>query len=691
MVKTLLMMRKNRFKSFLKYVRQQEKPLYRGFSFFYIFLFVIVFFGCAQDQRVSKDEKIALKINDIFNKYLTSETSRDSIERYIQSLPDDSLKTNLFFRITYFHYKNNEEKEFREWNNKSFKISRKNGDTLKLAEAHWDLANFFFRKEIIDSAFFHYHHAHSYYKEQKEDFQAARMMLNIAILQKNIKDYTGSEISTIRALRTFKSFGENRQLYIAYNNLGMIFNGLGEYRKSIEYHDKALEKAYLLEDRYLEVVTLNNMGIVYIKNGQFTLAIDSFKKSLDYPDLAKEDMELFAMIKDNLAYAKFKANPEADLWGEFYESFQIRDSLNHEAGIVVSKLHMAEYLLVRRDSSVATSYLREAFALAKEHKYHRDILASLLLLSESDPQNDSEYLSKYVALSDSLRNQERAIKNKFERIRFETDEFIAKNEYLTEERKWILGGAGSVFTILVLFFVIWRQKVNNKKLSLEKEQQKANEEIYNLLLEQERKIEQEKQKEKDRISKELHDGILGEMYGIRFNLINLNSRNDEAALNTKEVLLNRLQKLEEEIRLVSRDLHNNRKLEEVGFLNLVFQLCQEFRKISAVEIELLSDDEIDWSAVSNPVKMNLYRIIQEALHNIHKYALASKVKVEFKISGRELMLLIVDNGQGFDLSRPQQGIGLKNMKSRIEELKGNFQINSSGNGTEINIKIPIHE
>ena len=92
------------------------------------------------------------------------------------------------------------------------------------------------------------------------------------------------------------------------------------------------------------------------------------------------------------------------------------------------------------------------------------------------------------------------------------------------------------------------------------------------------------------------------------------------------------------------------------------------------------------------VKINCYRIIQEALQNINKYAKATRVTISFSFQNTKLELCIRDNGVGFDISKNNKGIGLQNITARIKKLKGTFVITSSlGQGALLTIHIPVTE
>ena len=102
------------------------------------------------------------------------------------------------------------------------------------------------------------------------------------------------------------------------------------------------------------------------------------------------------------------------------------------------------------------------------------------------------------------------------------------------------------------------------------------------------------------------------------------------------------------------------------------------------------DEVINWDAVSNKKKIHIYRLVQEALHNIYKHAKAENIKISFKLKNNVICLEIEDDGSGFDVNKAKSGIGLKNMNSRISEIHGLLEINSELNkGTTVRIEVPI--
>jgi len=198
--------------------------------------------------------------------------------------------------------------------------------------------------------------------------------------------------------------------------------------------------------------------------------------------------------------------------------------------------------------------------------------------------------------------------------------------------------------------------------------------------------------EKKRIAQDLHDGVLGRMFGIRMNLDSLNKNRDKDASSQIISYLTELKHIEQDIREISHDLSKEKSELINNFVAILNELLENQKKSFGTKLDVFIDPTIHWNSISNAVKINLYRVVQESLQNANKYAKAKKIKIEFKNSIDYLFLHISDDGVGFNVKRAKKGIGLQNMLSRINECKGTFEILSKKEaGTIITITIPINE
>lgn len=202
------------------------------------------------------------------------------------------------------------------------------------------------------------------------------------------------------------------------------------------------------------------------------------------------------------------------------------------------------------------------------------------------------------------------------------------------------------------------------------------------------KQEEERVEERQRISQELHDGILGKLFGTRMKLGFLDLSKEQSKEKYQKFLIE-LQEIEKEIREVTHKLNNNLNGTDIDFITITNQLLEDKKSISNFNYSLEINPDINWKSFNELVKVNLYRVMQEALQNIIKHANAKDIIVKIDNNDDELMVLIEDNGIGFESIENEKGIGIKNIKSRVNSIQGGVKIHSKLNkGTSIEISIP---
>ena len=647
------------------------------------------------DQANSTRDSITIWIDASKNKTISLQKRKKSLDKaYLYALKErnDSLKNSYFLKIAFAYSKLNDSLAFRKVNTQSIKLSIKLNDSSRLADNYWDLGRFYSVKGVNDSAYLSYSRAQKIYESLRNNNYSGRMLLNMAIMQSDLKDYTGSEIMTIKAISLLKPLNQYVPLYRCYNNLGINFNNLGDYDEAIFYHNKALNYEEKIKGKNMfKGNTLNNIGVVYKNKKEYKKAINYFQLGLMDGGLKENHPSLYAKLLGNLAYSKFKLKDTAGVKELLFKSQYIRDSIQDHLGIATNKLYIAEFYAYNKDTLEAIQFAKESKQLAATTKNNEDLLESLLLLARLDEKNSNKYTSQYIKLSDSLQKEERAIRDKFTRIRFETDEFIDENKRLDKQRKILLGVAGLVTLFGVLLYIITLQRSRNKQLRFDQQQQQVNEEIYSLMLTQQTKLDEARRKEKKRISEELHDGVLGKLFATRLLLGSLNDKTDTETIEKRDKYINELQEVEEDVRNVSHELNNKSLFSEIGFVQMVEKLLELQSSITNFKHEIIYDKDINWEKINASSKMNLYRVLQEAIQNINKYAKAKQVDIKFDMdNNNQLNLLIKDDGIGFNADQKSNGIGLKNIKSRVKSLNGEVFIESaSNNGTSINVKMPV--
>jgi signal transduction histidine kinase len=319
-----------------------------------------------------------------------------------------------------------------------------------------------------------------------------------------------------------------------------------------------------------------------------------------------------------------------------------------------------------------------------------EIKKSLQLLSKIDPRNAAIYDARYITYTDSLAKAQRISRNKYARIEFETAVVEDENKALSKQNTAVL--IGSFLTILALVLVLVYRHIKNQKKEIKyrKAQQKAEDEIFELLKENQLKLSLTKELEQNRISKELHDSVMNRLYGARMQLGILNENDSIEAKEKRLLYVDLLQEIEQEIRTISHDLRNDVLDNPFDYISQLTNLIQLQNEIGATRFSFESDVKIDWETIDSLVKITIYRIVQESLLNVTKHANAATCKVSISLDASHLVLQIIDDGVGFSSTIHKQGIGLTNMQDRANAIKAELKINSQHNqGTAVVLKVKI--
>lgn len=662
---------------------------------------LIVFLGCS---KTTKNGEKVLSPQDSISYYIQKagdESLPDSEKLKInskalelaQKQPNDSLNFINYFFISFQYYNLGKTDEYKKTLQKTLLLADKEKDSVNLARAYSYLGDYYYEVFKSDSAFYNYYQAEKVYFKLKSNLNIGRMYLKKATAQFRERDYIGSEKSAVTALGYIRLEPDKYIEFDANNVLGLNCLDIKDYDKALEYFNKALK---ITQEHELpaifqaETLCLSNIGLVYQKKNNHLEAIKFFEKALDNKDLYYEYPYLYASLVDNLSYSKFKLNQKKGVLEGFYEALRIKDSVQNYTGIVQNKIHISEYYLDRKELDSALKYAVNAHEMAKNTKILNLQLLTLQQLGSVIPERNVEFSQEYIKLSDSLQNAERRVSEKFARIEYETDEIKQEREKLAIQNRNIIFISLLAFLIIALLFVVRIQKNRNQRLQLIQSQQVANEEIYNLMLNQQKKMDQLVQNEKKRIAQELHDGVLGRLFGARLNLDSLNKRMDDEAAISRNNYISELQNIEQDIREISHDLNREKNALINNFLAIITNLFEEQKNVNPAKLTTVLDTKINWDAVGNTIKINLYRIIQESFQNINKYANAKHVKLELKKEDNTIKLYIEDDGVGFDSNKKAKGIGLENMQSRVDAVEGTFDIKSKINkGTKTYVTIPL--
>lgn len=667
-----------------------------------IILFIILIFGCTKKKTTSSSE-ITILENGLYYFNLSKQEKYSDLQRInflnrafslTTNLQNSKESRNLLSDIVFQYY----AFELNDGFNNSSKVLLKNSlaalDSINLGKAYRTRGAYYKNTNALDSSFIYFSKAEKiYFKLDNQKEVLANVYLNKGVVQCMASDFLGAELSLTKAYSIYKDSDNKNNLYGTLNQLGLVYNELKDYDKAVFYHTKALEtvrKFNLQNAQHEEAVCYNNIGYLYIKQKKYKEAITNFEEGLKDKQILKDDPDLYSLLIDNLAYSRLQSSNYKELPKLFFDALAIRQKLNVSTVIVGSNIHISEYYQKTGNNLLSIKYSQDALNVAKKSKIPGNIVLALRQAQVVDIKNSSLYSRDYVRISDSLQIAERNSKDRFNRISLETDEIIQEKDALEDRNRNLLYVFVTIIILASLLFIVRAQRARTRELLFKQAQQKANEEIFNLMISQQSIIDESRYKEKKRLAQDLHDGVLGRMFGLRLNLDSLNSSTDPDAPQKRTELLNELKTIEQDIREISHDLNREKLVLINNFVSIVHNLLEEQKSSHEAEVTYNIDTSINWDKVGNAIKINMYRILQEGLQNINKYAGAKNIKVEISGDSENVFLKIQDDGIGFDVNKKSKGIGMQNMISRTNDCQGTIDISSKkGNGTSIEITIPI--
>ena len=230
----------------------------------------------------------------------------------------------------------------------------------------------------------------------------------------------------------------------------------------------------------------------------------------------------------------------------------------------------------------------------------------------------------------------------------------------------------------IVLFVLYYQR----RLLKQRDDMEEMKEAHQLSL-QEANLESQ-EREQQRIASDLHDGLGALLSTVKMRMLRASKLGDPDYNNsTADILDEGIQSL----RQIAHEL-SPANLERLGLVPAIEVRCEQLEKAGDIRFTINSSG-MQERLPAKP-ELALYRIILELINNTLKHAYASEVQIELIKTTEMLSLLYKDNGRGFDVKNVATGIGLLNLQSRVNVLKGTFNIESApGNGATFSIQIPL--
>ncbi|MDM1398913.1 tetratricopeptide repeat protein [Myroides odoratimimus] len=649
-------------------------------------LLIIGMFGCQKTTVKTNhlsNQKILDNIESNEKSVLENQYTLDSLfaitketdPRSPQLIDIASKAYNLELYDQYFRY----SKEINQ-------IATKNNDSLVVAKSLWYIGDYYDYKMQLDSAYIYFDQAEQIYQTIRSDENMARMQQYKSIVLFREGLYIEAENKALEALETLDKKPNSRLLYEINLNLGNILDLNQQPNEALLYYSEAIhilenlyKKDLIKQEDFLlaKAFCYNNIGTLYHTQQAYLNAETYLQYSYNILIDLETDHELYAIVLTNLGTLNISLNNILKAENLLIESLKLSKKLSYKQSLTANNFRLAELALKKKDTLEAIEYYKQTYALSSETHANNTILKSLKALSLTDKKESIKYISLYYAFNDSINKLQISKRNKFARIKYESEKLEKNIVNLKKENSQLLITSIIIvlIAIILLFIILYRNKI--KKYTFLKQDQENKELIFKLLLDQEQLSQDVLTKERERISQELHDGIINSLFIIRLSLGN--SKDNIP-------ILNEIEKVQNQIRLISHDLKNHEFIQQ-GFSEIISQLVIQ-NSTESQKFQLIISKNYKWDKISYDDKINIYRILQEAIQNVIKHSKAKNCIISIFKTETSDRITITDDGIGFNYSKVKNSNGLKNISNRAKQLHASLEVNSTPQGTVIIINIP---
>ncbi|MES2691469.1 MAG: sensor histidine kinase, partial [Bacteroidota bacterium] len=565
-----------------------------------------------------------------------------------------------------------------------------NKDSIALAWCYNNIGNIYIEKTAYKTTLLYYDSALYIRKLLNDSLAIAQSLNNFGFVYKDLGDYTNALLKLFQSAKYLEKIKDVESLAHCYNFIGSIYVLRKNHEYSSLFYKKALVLYRQMNDRSGEAVCLHVIGANDYALGEKSRGKELMHAAYNiYSEL--NDVRQLANISSDLSelYVSENKFDSAEILSQKAIAYHLQAGITRNLGASYIKLALAQEKLGKlKEAIVSGNKAYETTKNTGEINSLKKITQALSRLYSISGNYAKAYKFALIhdQLKDSLINEatEKAIAQM--QVKYETEKKDIEIEkqalQIRKKRTQLVFAVFSIAAILVIVLLLYiRYRLKQKALlsaMLLEEQNARNKAI----------IEAE-EKERVRIARELHDGIGQQLSAAKMNLSAFEqkiSAEEKAGFNIVVQLVDDAVK---EIRSVSHNMMPNALIKQ-GLTSAIRDFINKMQPASGLKISLEIYGMED--RLESTTETVLYRILQECVNNIIKHADASVVSIQLVKHDNALSVLIEDNGKGFDHKKVNQfeGIGLKNIISRVQFLNGTVDFDSTiGKGTTVNIYIPV--
>lgn len=517
-----------------------------------------------------------------------------------------------------------------------------------------------------------------------------------------------------QALEIAKAHQLHAEISAITNNIGNLFDQQQQYGKAIAQYEEGLQSHPEPAQR---IVLLANLAKAQAATGKSDTALAVYQQCLALARQQKDTSGLILAL-NGVASVYWRQERDADV----LRISEALVKLQKTAGLTTDQIEtynrMGLAYLNLSDAPQALSHFTKALDLAKTVSYANThyIYANLAFAYEELGNYKQAYtcFQKHKQLQDSLAGLAKNEQLAELLTRYEADKKAQQIRLLQQQKQlqqlalhkqqaelgrqtWLRNASVSTALLLLMaalvFMIFYRHKMQNKLLIAAHTEEINRQQTLELIRQQEIKSIMASleggEKERKRIARELHDGVAGSLAGIKLHLIRIADDTHQKPILGK--VIQTVDAVYQEVRTISHNL-NPPTIIDTAFVDLLRQQLALLAENSALPVDFFCHPEHALNQLSDALKIEIYRILQELMTNIVKHAEATSVEVHLTQTDDSINLMIEDQGKGFDTEATAHGVGLRNIRTRVAQLDGNLHLESvKGRGSIVSIDFPIRE
>ncbi|RYU90834.1 tetratricopeptide repeat protein [Mucilaginibacter terrigena] len=523
-----------------------------------------------------------------------------------------------------------------------------------------------------------------------------------------------------------------------YSSLGVYYWQTGSYSEAIKNHLAALALREKLKDTTGISSSLGNLALVYFDNRnpkeaeRYALMGLALGKKINNSTIMVSCLQLLANVygeggkfekalqMDAEALAICKQHNDTRGLSQVYSNMancytamkQYDKGLKYQLEVLkldqffgdkkqVSDTYMniSAIYTEKKDYKTALDWMKKGLQLSQESKYKQGEKSGWGSISQiyermGDYKNALAAHQKYQSISLDLINENSnkqiaLMQTKFETVKKEQKISLLNKENtiqklsITKQKTTIAIIVGLLLVSLLVAGLIYNRNKLKQKALLQAQMLKHQDILTKAVIDAE-------EHERKRIAADLHDGV-GQLFSaVKMNLSGLFDRIALPREEDRFLAENTMALVDEsckEVRVISHQMMPNMLLRS----GIASDLKSFIEKIDSDSLKIRLETTGFKDRLESNVETMLYRIIQETINNVIKHARATQLEIILKRDAGEISAVIKDNGVGFDTDKPDgfEGIGLKNILTRIEYLRGTIKYNSApGKGTIVTVNVP---